>query len=202
VFEFERFAEACVALGARTRPREDSAAADLYGVGFAVTRSQLIASRGEWKAEAEDGLRGLAEAGFGGEDAIWIHCRSVPFADRLPVKGVTSLTLRASFEGGVTVRCDAGFADEDAAKAAAAVLERWKGLKLEPVALRDAKPETVARVQAFLGSLTVSVEGASLRAQCSVKDQTPESLLEGVVDLAALYPVEEIEGEGEPPDAD
>lgn len=199
-FEFEQLAAGCVALGAKVQPREDSTGVELNDVSIRATRDTFAASRGTWKL-AEAGIPAdLAALGLGGDDAIWIHCRKVPFADKLPVKGVETLTLRASFDGGVMLRCRAGFGDAEAAKAAAAEMERWKGLKLEPatigpVPLHDVNPAAIARVRVFLASLAVSVEGATLTAECSAKGETPESLLAGVVDVAAVYPWEE-EGEG------
>lgn len=200
LFEVDRFKEGCAASG--TRPadgREGTVSAQFGDVDVAMAPELLVVSRNYPAPPAGGGIpEDLAKLGLGGDDAIWIHCRKVPFADKLPVKGIETLTLRATFEGGVTVRCRAGFRDAEAAKAAAAEMERWKGAKLEPATifdlpLRDVDPVGIARVKAFLASLAVSVEGATVSAECSAKGETPESLLEGVVDLAALYEWEEEE---------
>ncbi len=192
IFEVKQLRAACDAAGVKIREGSFTLPeADVF-----ATPHMLIASS-DFPAGRIPIPDDLAKLGLGGDDAVWIHCRRMPFGDTLPVKGIETVTLRASFEGGVAVRCDATLKDEAAAKAAAAELERWKGLKLEPVAFREASPEAVARVNASLGSLTVSVEGAGLVAQWSLKGQTPESLLKGVIDLEALYASEAEVPEGE-----
>ncbi|MCK6459930.1 MAG: hypothetical protein L6Q95_08555 [Planctomycetes bacterium] len=196
LFEVDRFKAGCEASGVKPGTAgEGAASAQFADVDVTVAPDRLVVSRNYPAPAAGGGIPAdLAKLGCGGDDAIWIHCRKVPFADRLPVKGVEALTLRASFDGGVSVRCEARFKDAAAAAAAKGEMERWKGLDLKPVELREARPEAVARVKAFVASLAVSVEGATLTAECAAKGETPESLLEGVVDLAALYPCEEEEG--------
>jgi hypothetical protein len=196
LFEVDRFKAGCEASDVKPgAAAEGAASAQFADVDVTVAPDRLVVSRNYPAPAAGGGIPAdLAKLGCGGGDAIWIHCRKVPFADRLPVKGVEALTLRVSFEGGVSVRCEARFKDAGAAEAAKGEMERWKGLDLKLVEFREARPEAVARVKAFLASLAVSVEGATLTAECSAKGETPESLLEGVMDLAAVYPWEE-EGE-------
>lgn len=69
-------------------------------------------------------------------------------------------------------------------------------MDLEPVQLREASPEAVARLKAFLVSAKVSVDGVTVVAQWSGPGETPESLFAGVVNLAAMYDLgQEVEAE-------
>jgi hypothetical protein len=191
IFDSDRLREGLAALGLSPTQHDGAVSARVKDVDVTESPALFTASR-QYPVPAGGGgiPPDLAKLGLGGDDAIWIHCRKVPFADRLPVKGLQSLTLRASFDGGVTVRCDAAFKDAEAAKAAVARFEEWKGMKLEPVALPEANRAAVARVNAFLGSLVARVDGAAVSVEATAEGETPESLVEGVVDLQALYPAE------------
>ncbi|HEX5136754.1 MAG TPA: hypothetical protein VFY93_07275 [Planctomycetota bacterium] len=194
-FETDCFEVGCASRAVKHgRPREGAVSAQDLDFVVLMEPNRLLVSRNYAAPAAGGGIPAdLAKLGLGGDDAIWIHCRRVPFADKLPVKGVETLTLRASFDGGVTVRCRAGFKDAESAKAAAAEMERWRSLDLTPVSLgpdapfRDVQPEAITRVKAFLASLKVSVDGTTLTAECAAKGETPESLLRGVIDLEAIY---------------
>lgn len=181
-FEVKQIKRACAAAGVKIQ--EGSFTLPEAEIFF--TENILIASHAYPKGRVpipED----LAKMGLGGDDAIWIHCRRVPFASRLPVEGIESLTIRAKFEGGVAVRAEARFHDEASARKSAEAIGKWKTLDLEPAPLADVNPAAVARVKAFLGSLALSMDGSTVVAKWSAPGETPESLLAGVVDLQTLY---------------
>jgi len=187
IFDPGRFKEGCAAGGVKTHEAPEGAVSGRFAdVDVTMSPDRLVASR-DYPPEAPGSAipADLAKLGLGGDDAIWIHCRKMPFAGGV-VEGIESLTIRANFDGGVTVEATGRFRDEESAHNAANAIV-LKALDLEPVALREANPAAVARLKAFLESAKVSVDGATVVARWSGPKETPESLLEGVVDLAALY---------------
>ena len=187
LFDVDRFREACVALGLEPAECDKAVSVRFGDVDVTEAATRLVATR-NYPAPAEGGAvpADLAKLGLGGDDAIWIHCRQVPFGGSLPVKGVQSLTLRANFEGGVTARVEATFRDEAAARAAKAQMDRWTP-DLTPVELREADARAIVPLKSFVESLKVSTQGATLVAQASAAGATLESLFAGVIELQALY---------------
>ncbi len=186
IFEVKQLRAACDAAGVKIREGSFT----LPEAEVFATPHVLIGSR-DFPAGRIPIPDDLAKLGLGGDDAIWIQCRKVPFADQLPVKGVESLILRARFDGGVAVHIEATFRDEAAAIAAKATIESWRALDLKPAPFRDVDPMAIARVKAFLAAITASAEGVSLVVEASAPGETHESLFAGVIDLEALYDLDE-----------
>lgn len=186
IFEVKQLRAACDAAGVKIREGSFT----LPDAEVFATPHLLIASR-DFPAGRIPIPEDLAKLGLGGDDAVWIHCRTMPFADRLPIQGIRSMTVRAAFEGGVTVRAEARFLDEAAARAAKAEIEKWKTLDLKPVELREAAKKAVLPLKAFLASLTASGDGTTVVVQASAPGATPESLFAAVIELESVYAVDE-----------
>jgi hypothetical protein len=193
LFETENFRLGCGACGVKPRDGPEGAVAAQFGdLDVTVAPERLVVSRGFAVPPAGAGIPAdLAKLGLGGDDAIWVHCRAVPFGELLPFTGLEALTVRVGFDGGVTLRAEGRFETGEAARQAKIVIEQLKTVRLEAVALREVPVDAVSPLQRFLASVTVTVDGSTVTAQWTGPGATPESLLAGVVDLAALYAEEE-----------